>query len=95
MRYVYPKLVHILSLVGFLLVRHDQFGQIAYQKFLVAQICIKKESRDIIILIRKLSRFWGKFSSTALVIYTFLCQILLCTNALLENWSQNRDNFLN
>ena len=39
-------------------------------------------------------KFWGKFSSSALVNSNghFLCQILLYTNAVLENLPQNREN---
>ena len=68
------------------------------QSFSRIKLHTKKESRNIFFFIfnlKKLSRFWGKFSSTALVI-TYkhvLCQILLCTNAVLDNWSQNRDIF--
>ena len=43
-------------------------------------------------LLNKVLRFWGQTSSTALVIDT-LCQILLCTSAVLENWPQFCDNF--
>ena len=39
--------------------------------------------------IKKLSQLWDKFSSNT----HFLCQSLLCTNAVLENTLQNRDNF--
>ena len=46
-------------------IRHEQYWQIAYHKFLVPQNCIKKDL--YIIHLRKLSsRFWGQFSSTAL-----------------------------
>ena len=38
----------------------------------------------------KLSRSWGQFSSTVLVID----QILICTNAVLENGLQFQDSFL-
>ena len=50
--------------------RHDQYWQIAYPKFLVAQHCIKKDLK-IFFYSRKLLRFWVKFSSIALVIDTF------------------------
>ena len=44
---------------------------------------------------KKLLRFWGKFSNTTLVIDTFYvkwCSVL--TQYVLENWSQNRNDFL-
>ena len=37
-------------------------------KFLVAQNCIKKELDFFFFKLRKLLRFWGQFTSTALVI---------------------------
>ena len=75
--------------IAILNIRHDQYWQIAYPIFLIAQNCI-------IIYLRKLSRFWGKFSSTALVIdtsYVKYCSVLT-TNAVLENLPKNHDNFL-
>ena len=67
---------------GYMYIRHDQYLQMVYQKFLVAQNGIKKGSRNtyIFFYLRKFSRFWG--------------QMLLSTNAVLENLPQNRDNFL-
>ena len=67
--------------------RHDQYW---LTEVLVAQNCVKKLSINIYFsYIRILSRFWGKFSCTALVCTRhFLCQILLCTNAVLENVSK-------
>ena len=62
-------------------IRHDQYWQITYQRFWSNKIAKKK-----------LSQFWGKFSSNALVIET--CQILFSTNAVLENLPQNCDNFI-
>ena len=57
----------------YLTIRHDLFMPFTkknpYPKFLVAQNCIKKGSRNIffVIYLRKLSRLRGQFSSTALV----------------------------
>ena len=50
----------------------------------------KKRSGNIIFLyLRKWSRLRGQFCRTALIIDTFFC-----TNAVLQNWPLNRDNFL-
>ena len=44
-------------------------------------------------LLRKLSQLRSKFSSTAFAKEIFM-YLLLCTNAVIENWPQNRDKFL-
>ena len=70
---------------------HDQYWQIAYQKFLVSQNCIKKDL-EISFYFRKLSRFWLKCFCTALEIDNFsvkYCSVL--ARAVLENLPQNRD----
>ena len=75
----------------YITIRQGQYWKIAYQKFLDAQNCIKKGSIIIFFFyLRKLSRNRGQIFSNALVINTFLCQILLCstTNAGLENLPQ-------
>ena len=61
-----PAKVEIYSMY----IRHDQYWQTAYPKFLVASNCIKKGSKFFFHL-RRLSWFWGQFSRTALVIDTF------------------------
>ena len=49
------------------------FGKIEHKNYICRNIYI--------FLLKELSRFWSQFFSTALVIGTFLCQILLCTEA--------------
>ena len=51
----------------------------------------KKRSRNIIFnpYLRKLSRFWAKFSTNALVIDTYMSNIA-CTNTVIENGYQLR-----
>ena len=50
--------------------RHDQYWQISYPKF--GRLKLQKNDLNIYIFyFRKLSRFWGQYSSTALVIDTF------------------------
>ena len=56
---------------------HDQYWQIAYQKFLVAQNFINKDLKIYLFYLRKILQFWGKFYSTALVLYTFMSNIAL------------------
>ena len=52
----------------------EVFGRMKYHK--------KKEPRNVyIFLLKKVISLRGQFCSTALVIDTFLCQILFCTNA--------------
>ena len=76
-------------------IRYDQYWQIAYQKFLVEHNCIKMVSWNISIFWRKLLQFWGKFLSTSLfnLMDTFYVKYCIHTNAVLENFPQNRDYF--
>ena len=74
----YPPFLHTITSLRFffflcMLSRHNRYWQTAYPKFLVAPNCLKKGSRNILFFVyfKKLSRFWGKFSSTALVIDTY------------------------
>ena len=73
---------------------HVQYWQIAYQKFLIAQNCIQKGSRNIIIFyLRKLYWFWGRFFNFVSD-SQILCQILLITNTVLENLPEIAITFL-
>ena len=75
--------------------RHDQYWQMAYPKFLVAQSYIKKDLEICIFyLLKKVISIWGQFSSTALVQNNIWPKKYFFTNAVLENGQQNSDNFL-
>ena len=71
----------------------DQYWQIAYPKYLVAQNCIKKDLFFFIYL-RMLSRLRGQFCSTVLVQSNIWHKKCLITNAVLQNWLLTRDSFL-
>ena len=75
--------------------RHDQYWQIAYPMFFVAQKYLKKDLEIDFFFLRKLSRFWGQFSSTKLAMDTFYVKYYSrVIEKVLENWPQIRDNFL-
>ena len=64
-------------------------------KVMVAQNFIKNDLEIWFTYFRKLLRFWGQFSSNAFVQSNIWPRKCLETNAaVLENLSQNRDNFL-
>ena len=65
--------------MSYVCIRQVQYCQIAYQKFLVTENCIEKGSKNIFFLIKKV------YAILSVSNRHFLFQILLCTNALLEN----------
>ena len=66
--------MNIIHAVYYMPIRHDQYWQRAYTKFLVAQSCIKKELEIyffVSLSLKKIIAEEGLFSSTALVIDHF------------------------
>ena len=67
---------------------HDQYRQIAYPKFLVAQTCLKKGSRNIFFcLLKTVIAILRSIYYYCINNNHFLCQILLCTNAVLKSFT--------
>ena len=71
------------------------FKKILIWSFCSRKIAWKKGLRNIFFYyLRKLSRFWGQFSSTALEQSNIWHKSVYIINTVLENWPQNRGNFL-